>query len=135
MIPKERKAPAKDIKNPIEKIFPLKRLHKITRNKLTITASIIPSSYNTMMITILARPSLIPGIPMEGMKDSKIDKTIVKDVKTPNRAILLTFILNTYISLRRTFDNNNNFVIGTDNWMATILNISHSDTILMRTIR
>ena len=69
MIPKDRTAPVRDIKNPIDKNVPLTKPVTTTLNKLMQIASRIPISYKTKIITIFAKPSFTPGIPMLGIND------------------------------------------------------------------
>ena len=92
MMPKDITHPVKDIKNPIDKNVPLTRLTTKTLNKLIEAASQMPNSYKVTRMIMLAKPSFTPGIPMLGIKDSKIAMTIAPAVKTPNNAIFCTFI-------------------------------------------
>ena len=91
--PNDRTAPVKDIKNPIDKNVPLTKETTRTRTKLINTASLTPSSYSVTKITMLAKPSLIPGIVKDGIKDSAIAITIVAARSTPNNVIFCTFIV------------------------------------------
>ena len=93
MIPRESTAPVNDIKKPIDKKVPLTKPVITTLRRLTNIASLIPISYKTIKITMFAKPILTPGIPMLGIKDSAIDKTIAIDDKMPTSAIFLTVIL------------------------------------------
>ncbi len=85
--PRDKNAPVNDIKNPIEKNVPLTSETTKTLTKLMNPASKIPTSYKVTRMTMLAKPSLIPGIVNEGIKDSKIAITIVAARRTPSNAI------------------------------------------------
>ena len=87
MIPSDIKAPVKDMKNPIERNVPLTNETTKTLTKLIKIASKIPTSYKVTKMIMLAKPSLIPGIVKDGIKDSKIAITIVNASKTPSSAI------------------------------------------------
>lgn len=92
MIPRDKTAPVRDIKNPIDKKVPLTKPVTITLKRFIKIASRIPISYKTNKITIFAKPSFTPGIPMDGINDSAMLKTIAREVKMPIIAIFLTFI-------------------------------------------
>lgn len=92
IIPSDIKAPVKLIKKPIDKKVPLTSETTKTLTKLMNIASQIPSSYKVTNITMLAKPSLMPGIVKDGINDSAIAITIVDASKTPKRAIFCTFM-------------------------------------------
>ena len=81
--PKDITAPVNDMKNPIDKKVPLTKETTKTRTKLINTASFTPSSYKVTKMTMLAKPSLIPGIVKDGIKDSAIAITMVAARRTP----------------------------------------------------
>ena len=87
MTPRDKTAPVKDMKKPIDKNVPLTKETTKTLTKLINTASFTPSSYKVTKITILAKPSLIPGMVKDGIKDSAIAITIGAARRTPRRAI------------------------------------------------
>lgn len=88
IIPRERTAPVRDIKNPIVKIVPLNKATKKTRDRFTKIASTTPSSNKVISITRLTNPNLIPGIPMLGINDSIIPMIIAPAVNIAMMAIL-----------------------------------------------
>ena len=131
----EKIAPVKDITNPIERNVPLKIPTNKTRAKFIQIASIIPNSNKTMRIMIFANPSFTPGIPMLGINDSKIPMTIAAAVKTPNNAILWTFISNHHVIIGGPFNNYICGVISAYNRVIGCAHITRLYAVLMRAIR
>lgn len=134
IIPKDKIAPVKDIKNPMEISVPRNNPTRKTRQKSTIMASMIPISYKTIRIIILANPSFTPGMPILGINDSNMAIIIAPAVKTPKRAILCVFILNFDIINSLSFDDNIYRIISAYDGAIGFIDITHIDTILMWTI-
>lgn len=87
IIMREIIAPHRDIKNPIWKILPIKIEEIITLKILTIKLGKKPNIYKQIIITMFVKPNFTPGIPIDGIKDSRIETIIARAVNTDKYAI------------------------------------------------
>lgn len=92
MIPKDKNAPLKDMKKPIDKKVPRAKATIKTLTILINIASTTPISYRVIRIMMLAKPNLTPGMPILGIKDSKKAITIAKAVNIAIKTIRCVLI-------------------------------------------